>query len=227
MNKSDIEYAARSLQHDIWRAQARFWPSGAPNPIGMLDPVAAARILGIDFELCEELGRFGDGNDRFETAGMLNRQAGKIAVSRRFPLETIRFTGAHEIGHWLLHPDNVMHRDRPIRGLANETYSRPPQEKEADYFAACFLMPRKLLTAVFKQFFHKIPFIFNDTTSFWLCQSEPESLLRADEGSLEQALSIASAENFEGKHFNSLSKQFGVSASTMAIRIKELDLIRK
>ena len=38
-----------------------------------------------------------------------------------------------------------MHRDRPVHGIGVQTSSRPPHEREADYFAACFLVPESLL----------------------------------------------------------------------------------
>lgn len=229
MNKSDIENKARHLQRDIWRERNRLWPHGTPKPIDMLDPEIAARILGINFECREELGRFGARGARFEIAGLLNREAGKIAVSKKFTPGEIRFTGAHEIGHWLLHPGAVMHRDRPIKGLAaNETSGRPPQEKEADYFAACFLIPGRLLRKALEDtFLIKAPFVFDDASAFHLCPDDPDSLLRPEEGSLARPLSLASAEFWCGRHFNSLAKQFRVSVSTMAIRLNEVSLIRE
>jgi len=146
----------------------------------------------------------------------------------RFPQETIRFTGAHEIGHWLLHPKEVMHRDRPVKGLVVEASSRPAQEKEADYFAACFLMPRRLVTKALESTFSvRSPFIFDDTASFHLRPDDLESLLRPDDGAWDRAVSLASAESYSGRHFHSLAKQFRVSVSTMAIRLKELELIRE
>jgi Zn-dependent peptidase ImmA (M78 family) len=49
-------------------------------------------------------------------AGLIDRQQGVIAVSRAYSSETMRFTGAHELGHYLLHEDEVMHRDLPVDG---------------------------------------------------------------------------------------------------------------
>lgn len=228
MHQSDIERSARHLQLQIWQQRSTLWQDEAPRPVDMLEPAIAARVLGIDFEYYEELGRFGNGREQFEVAGLLDRQTGKIAVATKFPPETIRFTGAHEIGHWLLHPGEVMHRDRPIKGLTNEPSGRAPQEREADYFAACFLMPRKLVKeALESTFLIKAPLVFDDAAAFWLCPDDPDSLLRADEGSLDRALSVASARTYSGRHFNSLSSQFRVSITTMAIRLRELGLIRE
>jgi Zn-dependent peptidase ImmA (M78 family) len=228
MNKLEIECKAQELQVHIWQQRRRLWPEGIPCPVDMLDPEIAANVLGVNFEYHEELGRFGFHGTRFEIAGLLDRQACKIAVSRKFSPETIRFTGAHEIGHWLLHPGQVMHRDRPIKGLDSETSSRAPQEKDADYFAACFVMPRRLVTTAFESTFSvNVPFIFDDATAFRLCPNDPDSLLRPDSGSLDRALSLASAQSYGGRYFKSLSKQFRVSVTTMAIRLNELELIQE
>ncbi|MGH6881774.1 MAG: ImmA/IrrE family metallo-endopeptidase, partial [Hypericibacter sp.] len=164
----------------------------------------------------------------YEIAGLIDRQANKIAVSRKFPPETMRFTGAHELGHWLMHSKEVMHRDRPIKGLSSDGAARSPREQEADYFAACFLIPKKPLVAAFELAFKtKTPFVFNDTSAFWLCGTDPDSLLRADSSSLDRALALASAEHYAGTHFISLAKQFRVSITSMAIRLKELKLLEE
>ena len=50
MNKSEIERAAREeLQLQIWQQRAALWPDGAPQPVEMLDPAIAAKILGVDY----------------------------------------------------------------------------------------------------------------------------------------------------------------------------------
>jgi hypothetical protein len=229
MNKSLIENAARDLHKRIWQQRAAIWPDKvSPSPSAVLDPELAAQVLDIDFQCYEELGRFGDPRGRYEVAGLLDRQARKIAISKRFSREVMRFTGAHELGHWLLHPGHIMHRDRSIAGLSNATISREPTEREAGYFAACFLMPDKLVTTAFESTFQtKAPFVFDDDSAWWLCPDDPESLLKADTGSMDRALALARAESYRGAHLVSLTKQFRVFISTMAIRLKELELIRE
>lgn len=193
----------------------------------MLAPEVAARHLDIDFCYEEEIPKvFGFRGSYYEIAGLIDRQANKIIVSKRFPLDTIKFTGAHELGHWLLHPNEVMHRDRPIKGLANSN-SRDSKEKEADYFAACYLMPRKLITKAMESTFRaSAPLAIDDTAAFWLSPSDPDSILRAENGSLNRALAVASARTYGGRHFYSLAQQFNVSATSMALRLQELNLIR-
>jgi hypothetical protein len=54
-----------------------------------------------------------------------------------------------------------------------------------------------------------------------------ESLLYPPKDSLVRERALASASTFQGKHFDSLATLFKVSVETMAIRIKELGLVRK
>lgn len=230
MTDAQIENAVRDLHARIWRARDSLWAADAmPAPVAMLDPAVAARLLDIDFEVHAELGsRFcgGGGASRFEIAGLLDRQAKKIAISQRFSPATQRFTAAHEIGHWLLHPGSVMHRDRPLDGLEFIRVRRAPEEREADRFAALFLMPAKLVKKRLEESFGiTAPLAIDDATAYWLCGSNPGFLLGADLNSLEREVAVTSARSFAGRHFDSLANYFGVSIATMAIRLRELKLV--
>jgi Zn-dependent peptidase ImmA (M78 family) len=214
MDKASIEQAARSLRRLIWDRQDEFWPDSAPNAMDVLNPEVAAR------------GNFGQAGIRFEIAGLIDRQSRKIAISRRFPPEVRRFTAAHEIGHWLLHPGEVMHRDKPIQGMS--TYFRPPIEAEADYFAACFLMPERALTKKIEETFGvSVPISFTEDMAFWLAPGDSNHLVYPDQGSRAREFAMAAATSFAGRHFHSLAEQFGVSVSSMAFRLDELGLIAK
>lgn len=223
MNRVFVENAVRDIHGRIWRERNKLWPQGVPEPIDLLKPEYAARVLGVNYQLVGGLGTFSNGGQRLEIAGVLDREAGNIFVSKRLPLEIVRFTGAHEVGHWVLHPHEVMHRDRPIDG---SIVARTQKEREADYFAACFLMPRNLLHKIFEQTFGINPPIkIDDNTAFWLCPDEPDELLRPAVGSDICERTLASAESFNGNHFDSLAKQFRVSPTAMAIRLKELGIV--
>ena len=226
MKFSEIEETAKSLQIQIWNRRQSLWPTRTASVLDMLDPAVAAKVLGVAYAEYEELGQFGLGRDRFEIAGMIDRQAGRIAVSKKFSRPVMRFTGAHELGHWILHPGDVMHRDRPIKGVTLERSGRSTPEKEADYFSACFLVPRKLAILRFEAAFNtRAPVRLDDALAFHLCPSDPDSLLRAEAGSLDIALALSTVRSYGGKHFHSLADQFQVSPPTMAIRLKELRLI--
>ncbi len=229
MNYGRIEGVVRELHRKIWRAREELTGSATPRPVELLAPEVAARAMGVTFEVHESLGsRFGHRGERYEVAGLIDRQAGKIAVSRRFKLETRRFTAAHEIGHWLLHEDEVLHRDRPVEGLHYEADTRPPREREADYFAACFLMPARLVARrVEETFGFPVPVAFSDTLAYWLSSNNAEFLMSAADDALDREVALATARSFAGRHFEPLTQYFRVSISSMAIRLKELGVIRR
>lgn len=54
-----------------------------------------------------------------------------------------RFSIAHELGHWEMHPDLTQGRYCTETDLTD--YHRSPEEIEANTFAACLLMPRFLM----------------------------------------------------------------------------------
>jgi len=175
------------------------------------------------------LGNFGRGRaDKFAVAGMLDRGRNIIAVSERFGTEVMRFTGAHEVGHCRLHKGLQMHRDRPISGVSPDTTPRAPEEREADYFAACFLMPEKLMHKAFMtRFGPTVPFIFDEGRAFQLSPRGYTELIYADHRSHARGLALATAQSFNGAHFRSLADSFRVSPLSMAIRLEELGLVAR
>jgi Zn-dependent peptidase ImmA (M78 family) len=59
------------------------------------------------------------------------------------------FTIAHELGHWLLHRDQFL--QEPDKYAVLPRFSEPernPVEQEANHFAACLLVPIRLLRPV-------------------------------------------------------------------------------
>lgn len=224
MNKFQIQETARQLQVELWEQRADIWPAREPSPFEILDPELAAAHLGIGYALNESLGKFGSRGMQFEVAGSLDRQRRIISISRRFPSGTMRFTAAHEIGHWLLHPGEMMHRDKPVKGLETGLqYNRPEQEKEADYFATCFLMPEKLVRRTFERLFGR-NLAFDEAAAFELSPTDFGAFLRPHQNSLSRELILANAQRFNGVRFRSMAEQFGVSPTTMAIRLRELNL---
>lgn len=191
----------------------------------MLRPEFAIELLGIRLEFLRELKNLARANERYEIAGMIDRQSNQISISLKFPEPIARFTMAHELGHWVLHQDTISyHRDRPIDNIA-AAQERAPEEKEADYYAATFLMPRILLTEAFeKAFMVNGPIVLNDATAFKLRPEDPEAFL--EEHILQQAAVVASREKYDGNRFASLSKYFNVSVAAMARRLLELGLVK-
>ena len=226
MDATRIEHAANDLLRRMWKERFKLVNKSEVHPLDLLEPEVAAKFLGIKFEARPGLGRFGERGQQFEVAGYIHREAGLIAVSQQFPDEVLRFTGSHEIGHWVIHPDRIStHRDRPVKGLLKDGAPRPLHEQEADRFAACFLAPSKLLRKAFIARFHRAPLTVDDSVAFWLAPDDPESLFGVESESPDLALALATARSYGNKHFNSLSSLFRVSVPTMAIRIQELHLI--
>jgi Zn-dependent peptidase ImmA (M78 family) len=87
--------------------------------------------------------QFADG----EVSGMLFREEGKqpvIGVNTSQATVRQRFTLAHELGHWQLHPGRVVILDRPVRINRRDSKSSMAtdrEEIEANDFAANLLMP--------------------------------------------------------------------------------------
>lgn len=220
----DIEAAARDVQIHLWKVEGSPRLTSIPQLMQLLRPQAAALAMGVSYSEVDTLGRFGSRGERYEIAGMFDRLQNRISVSRRFPSEVQRFTGAHELGHWVLHPAEHVHRDRPIREVGAQTAVRPLVERQADSFGACFLMPKRHVTDVFADNFGGNAFELDDQSAFELAGSRFTYLLRADTDSLELELALATAEKFRGKEFIGLARQFQVSPLSMALRIRELGL---
>jgi len=218
----EIELIARNLQTKIWQERNKIWSGIAPsNPIKILDPEIALKLIGFDFELAESLGQFFHEGKQVEVAGTIDKDSNHVHISRKFHPYIRSFTAAHELGHALMHKSTGLHRDRPVDGTS---LSRTAIERQADKFATYFLMPQKQMKVVFKQLFLADKFILSEATAFALgCNYE--SLEKMTLRQLSRVL--ASAERFNGINFISLAEQFHVSIETMAIRIEELGLIEE
>jgi len=223
--KRQIENEAIRLRWEIWNRRADFWPGRIPHPLEVLDPQIAGRVLGVELQYFPQLS-FGIPQQKFETAGLLDRTKGKIAIAQCYGPEVALFTAAHELGHVLLHKDKVvLHRDMPIGGL--EQVPADPIEREANYFAGTFLLPTEFLTKVFKARFGAAPFVFDHAAAHFLRPDAIAALLHPYPGSRARSVALASARSYAGRAFgNSLAQLFKVSIATMAIRLRDLELLQ-
>lgn len=203
-----------------------------PSPEGAikyLHPMYGAAILGYKYverpSLDQQLHPFGTAESRrqSETAGLLDRENRIIAVSAKFSLEERRFTGGHELGHVVRHPDlKGVHRDRPI----NTQLIRGPLEFEADLFSAEYLMPDGWVRSTVKRLFSSSPIRLNSELAWWLDPTDPERLLdSAPRNELNVALAVAKCTRTWNGVFPSLHAQFAVSPTAMALRLMELHLV--
>lgn len=82
-----------------------------------------------------------------EIAGFIDFENKKIYVNKDDPPNRQRFTIAHELGHYILHPDLIKNESKYKvllrRPLNDKKYT--PEETEANCFAAYLLVPSELL----------------------------------------------------------------------------------
>lgn len=220
----EIERRTHALRREIFD-HPLLWPDRKPRGVEVIDPELAAYVLGAELEYRDNLALPLAGIDS-KTAGLLFRKQGRILVARCFGPLVARFTAAHEVGHWIYHEtERVLHRDLPIKGL--EQPESDPIEREANYFAACFLMPRKYVADQFAERFRcDGALIVDHAVVHRLRTYAPDSLLYPDQNSVVREKIFARATSYGGRPFVSLAEMFKVSPETMAIRIKELGLIR-
>ena len=228
--KRQIENEAIRLRTEIWEDASKYWPGRHPHPLEVLDPQIAANHLGYEMHFVPDLVLpLANANAAEETAGVLDKKRKRILIADCFGRQVRTFTAAHELGHIVLdHSDenHLLHRDMPIAGLEQQTTD--PIEREANFFAGCYLIPPKFLAKVMKDMFGAAPFIFDYAAANWLKPNDPGTLLYAAAGSLVRYRAIAAARSYAGRQFNghNLADLFKVSTTTMAIRLRELELVQ-
>src|SRR5579863_1485959 len=230
IDKLNIIHAATGVLRSHWQERHRIWVN-PPNADGLLPiPVdkIARDLLGLSLEEPEEI-LFAHSEDKYEVAGFLDRGERRIVVAQKFRPEWRRFTLAHEVAHWILHPKITHHRDRPLTGGERANQTRPHDEQEADVFASELLMPEKALRRKFTAAFGS-PFDGREpdsTAAFWLSAGSNrhvnEIQLSAD--LRYRAMIIAQTASFAGRHFTPLSTVFGVSPTALAIQLEDLGLV--
>lgn len=222
-SKSQIEGIARKLQIEMWHRREKIRPGRLANPHDILDPSSALEGIGYSVVMEESLGQYADKGGLFEVAGILDNQNGRVHVSAFFAPEVRKFTLAHELGHAVLHGQQGLHRDRAVDGATNKVRDR--KELEADVFATFFLLPEKLVRAVFAQTFLTHKFVLDDGTAFALTSGSLESIQKKCGTLRDLTRMLANANYFNGVPFHSIAKRFGVSVEAMAIRLEELSLV--
>lgn len=227
MNDVDRDAIAREckrFQFEIWqRAGRTHWT--IPHLLQLFSPEHAAHVHGYEYEVAAgSLGVHGVGKDRFQVAGIVDPKNSIIRIAGNLSYEAHRFTASHELGHMVLHPGMTLHRDRPLTG---ESMPGDLREREANYFAACFLAPEKLVRQAFEARFGTGALHLDDTVAFYLVGGPMmQDLLRSKTGSLEFARVVATAKRFGSANpFKPLAEVFGMSPSAMAIRLEELGLV--
>jgi hypothetical protein len=227
VDKAELERDAKRVRRLVYDRRGEFWPDREPHPFELVQPDIAAQALGFTVEAHEQFSVI-IGARTYEAAGALDRESKSVVVATRFGEQVTRFTLAHELGHIVRHRDQVHFRDiHPIAGL--ERRVTEPKEREADHFAALYLLPPHFVGRLFAEFFLTggKPFVFNEVTVDLLGRDDRDELLYPEKGSRIRERALASARKFNGRVFNKpLHAMLGVSIETMAIRLEELELIR-
>lgn len=212
--------AARVLLRRIWSK------SESKDPRTIL--VNSLDLAAQDFRLTVERVPAILGDDKI--AGVLHRLEKHVQLATKFRHTSQRFTCAHEIGHYILHPGTIYFRDRELSAPGNH---REYFEIEADAFAAEFLMPRNFLESVFREMFggEIDGTIQNPELIFSLYKTKgieskwtPEQF--ASQDPLVRAVAISAAHTYKGRFFASLTNQFNVSPIAMGIQLLQMGLVK-
>lgn len=113
--------------------------SRPPIPVHEIAESNGANVVFADFGVNSE-----------KVSGFCDFENARLYVNKDDRLERQIFTIAHELGHWILHRDKFKHD--PSKYSVLPRFSNPnaddPLEKEANTFAACLLVPKRLLLPV-------------------------------------------------------------------------------
>lgn len=151
-----IEEKARQLLHRYWKQkEARLGGDIDPKSLLPIDVKAIAReILGLEVAESWDVGSDTvTPSSRMNLVGGIHRYAKKIVLARGLSSEIERFTLAHEIGHFLLHPNVIQFREDPRTDIVIRAERKSPLEHQADRFAGFLAMPRKLVVYHYKRMF--------------------------------------------------------------------------
>lgn len=213
MERTEIAWPAERLLRDY----SEFTGDAIVPPI----PVEAIieRFLGIHLEY-EDLERILGSSDILG-ATWVNEKNMKIHTAVADGIEgRYTFTCAHEVGHWILHKEllDIHSRYRRTKALAEPTIfcrkrdAKMRGEWQADYFAACLLMPEEMVRGAFSLCFGPAALVMHNRKS---CFGRGAMVL---DPSLETAKEIASYLIKAGRFSN-------VSREAMWYRLEALGLL--
>jgi len=217
LSDKKIEATTRLFQNALWKRHK------GDGLLTQLDPKGALEVLGYDVFSKDSLGTFSDYDGLVETAGIIDKSNKTVQISDNFPAHTKKFTLAHELGHAFFHSGNILHRDRALDGK-DQSLQRDFRERQADKFAAYFLMPTKLVQKLFLDLFGTDRIWIDQDTAFGLTGESTIKLKNRFKDIRSFSRFLASTTIFKNNSFTSLSEYFGVSTEAMAIRLEELNL---
>jgi hypothetical protein len=241
LTKAYIEAAAEKL-----RRSSKFFVNnhqGAKTPI---DEIAEFDLgLNIDFDNLRESFHFETSSSEDQILGAMVFSNRQIIVDETLdPVDNpaiegrYRFTIAHEIGHWVLHRHLFSNELNAVAALRETTGDYLLRQKtpdarlewQANYFAACILMPRIEVERAWYQFSNTLrPFDYETCRKhlnlpfledFWLPIGQSlapnvnqSEILNADKNRIFKLIAIE------------LATLLNVSTQSMQIRLKELGFL--
>jgi hypothetical protein len=226
-----IRERANELIRKLWQLErSRRGPALRFRELLPLQPKQiASDLLSLEYEELEEIGDLSLGPVRIALAGLLDRHTSLIAVSARMNLEIRRFTAAHEIGHFVLHPQILSLREDPRTDGAIRAPLRSLREKEADLFAAELLMPERFFNQVFANLWGDDDIDggqLNDDDAYYLTQGDLTARQISKLSRLERAKLIAREIPMITADALPITEIFGVSPTAAGIRLLELGRVR-
>lgn len=213
----NIDAAVEHARGLLRRRRHEFIDRDLVDPVEWLNPSVLCEMLGLIYKTVPKI-HLADRADRRAIVGQLDLSNRSVLVSEERGPDVARYTGAHEIGHFLYHQGRVrQHWEREF-----EPAQKDPQEREADQFAARFLMPEKLLIRRLTENFGSPPIRVDENWLYLLLgdqiDPDPKKL------DLEYALAKANRDS----HYQQiipLHQQFKVSKQAMAIRLREIQAL--
>lgn len=129
--KPDFKKASKSA--DIARKSA--------GPMPPFDPEQVAEDMGIDVVYADLLPP----HDEL-ISGFYRSSDNKIVINKKIHPSRMIFTIAHELGHVCMHQNYIKSKNyQPVFRSNYHFSTKPPEEIEADTFAANFLVPLDVL----------------------------------------------------------------------------------
>ncbi len=169
--------------------------------------------------LCDLSWQFGDLPAEQLGIIALNKDCVTINYKLRFDEHRMRFTLAHELGHHILHKDLLESNKLTSFGetmstLANTTPVSGDElswlEHHANHFAACILMPRRIVEEQYKKYYD---YYLSNIYGYRLT---PLYWDENNHSAMQNCLRV----------LGPLSRRFGVSVEAMKWRLKSLEWLR-
>ena len=105
-----------------------------------IDPEVIAEAEGVDVAYVDFDNTVSD-----KISGVYDFETKTIFLNKSIPPNRMTFTIAHELGHAILHEEYAKSANYTAMPRKNYHDNKPDEEREADVFAACLLVPSNML----------------------------------------------------------------------------------